>query len=184
MARRFTRSGRRTGARRATFWETTSTNTLITLTDGGTVAAVNALVLEAETDSVPNPTVVRIRGQVFARLGSNGDAQSDCVLISHAIMVVDSKQLAIGITAMPLPLTDNSEDFLWFGSQFVANATIGAPTTAMSSFNMDKLDVDSKAMRKMTLNQVLVMVSEMKQQSGTAGADVQFGFNHRILFKK
>jgi len=85
---------------------------------------------------------------------------------------------------MPLPLTQNSEDFLWFGSQFVAVNAFGTPLTAPGSYSMDRLVVDSKAMRKMTLNQVLVMVTEMDQQSGTAGADVQFGFNFRVLFKR
>jgi len=184
LARRFIRSGARRGARRATFWESATSLTTQTLTDGGTIAAVTAIVSEAQLDNVPNPTLVRIRGQVFARLGSNGEAQSDLILISHAIMVVDAKQFAIGITAMPLPITDNSEDYLWYGSQYVGNNAFGTPLTAPSSYTADRLLVDSKAMRKITLNQVLVIVSEMVQLSGTAGADVQCGLNFRMLFKK
>ena len=181
MARRRTRSGLRLGPRRPTFWETVSTTAVQTLTDGGTVAAVNTLVLEAETDSVPNPTVVRIRGHVVQRMGINAASTGDAVLIAHAIMVVDAKQLAIGITAMPLPLSDNSEDFLWADSALLMNST----TTAFPGVqNTVDIVVDSKAMRKMTLNQVLVMVTEMDTQSGAGGEDVSFGFQMRILFKK
>jgi len=184
LANRFIRRGVRRGARRATFWESATSLTTQTLTDGATVAVVTAIVSEAQLDNVPNPTLVRIRGQIFARLGANAEAQSDMINISHAIMVVDAKQFAIGITAMPLPITDNSEDYLWYGSQYVANTAHGTAATVQSSYTMDRLLVDSKAMRKITLNQVLVIVSEMVQLAGTGGADVQCGLNFRMLFKK
>ena len=154
-----------------------------TLTDGGTVAVVNTIVLESELDSVPNPTLVRVRGQVFSQLGSVASALGDAILVAHAIMVVDAKQLAIGVTAMPLPLTSNSEDFLWFGQSFMANNTVGS-AIFNDTFYMDRINVDSKAMRKITLNQVLVMVSEMDLLSGSGGEDMRFGFNLRMLFKK
>ena len=182
MARRSIRSGRRSGPRRATFWETASSTTLPVLTEGGTVAIVQTLVLESELDSVPNPTLVRVRGQIFAHLMSASNAVGDALLLSHAIMVVDAKQLAIGITAMPLPLSSNSEDFLWFGSQFMARSTLGSATDGAPP-SWDRIEVDSKAMRKITLNQVLVLVSEMVGLAG-AGQDCRFGLNLRMLFKK
>ena len=184
MARRFTRSGRRSNApRRQTFWETVSTTALQTLTDGGTVAAVNTIVLETETDGVPNPTVIRIRGHVFQRLGAASNLVEDCILIAHAIMVVDAKQLAIGVTAMPIPLSDNSEDFLWADSTFLSRGSAAALGEDQGIQQSD-IVVDSKAMRKLTLNQTLVMVTEMDVQSGGVGRDVDFGFQMRILFKK
>ena len=182
MARRFTRSGRRSSVRRGTFWETVSTTALQVLTGGGTIAAVNTLVLEAETDGVPNPTVVRIRGHVWQRLGINSQGSGDAVLLAHAIMVVDAKQLAIGITAMPLPLSDNSEDFLWADSVLLMQPT--ATTFAGDGLQVADIVIDSKAMRKMTLNQTLVMVTEMDAQAGAGGEDVAFGFQMRVLFKK
>ncbi len=181
MARRFTRSGRRSGTRRATFWETVSTTNLQTLTDAGTISAVNTLVTEAELDSVPNPTVVRIRGQIFQDAGLAFNGSGDCILIAHAIMVVDAKQLAIGTGAMPLPLSSNSEDFLWADSTFIANTSV---TAFDSSTRQSMITIDSKAMRKITLNQVLVMVTEIDLQAGSGGEDVRFGFQMRLLFKK
>ena len=184
MARRFVRSGRRSsGPRRPTFWETASTTALVPLADGGTTASVTAIVSEAELDNVPNPTLVRIRGHVFNRLSTVADALGDCILVAHAIMVVDAKQLAIGVTAMPLPLTDNSEDFLWADSAFLSHglSSVGGLDGNRAMVN---LVIDSKAMRKITLNQVLVMVTEMDVQSGTAGTGMQFGFQLRALLKK
>jgi len=182
LPRRLLRRGRSgTGPRRQTFWETVNTTTFQTLTEGGTIAVVNTVVTEAELDNVPNPTLVRVRGNVFQRLGGASTGVSDAVLIAHAIMVVDAKQLAIGITAMPLPLSDNSEDFLWFGSAFVANP---GTTNFGSALDAVNIEVDSKAMRKITLNQVLVMVTEMSQQGGAGGEDVDFGFQMRFLFKR
>jgi ABC-type antimicrobial peptide transport system ATPase subunit len=98
-------------------------------------------------------------------------------------MVVDSKQRAVGVTSMPLPLSSNSEDFLWFGSQFMTVSSVGTATPHHTSYGMDRLEVDSKAMRKITLNQSLVLVSEIAQLDGTAG-DVDFAINLRMLFKK
>ncbi len=126
MPRRFVRSGRRSGPRRGTFWETNSTTVFQTLTIGGTESVVNTLVTEAELDSVPNPTVIRIRGNVFQRLGAAAPTLEDAVLVAHAIMVVDAKQLAIGVTAMPLPLSSNSEDFLWADSTFLSRGTLAS----------------------------------------------------------
>ncbi len=182
MSRRFTRSGRRTVTRRATFWETVSSTVFVTLTDGATVSQVLAIVTENELDNVPNPTLVRVRGQIFSRLGGVSNAQADCILVSHAIMVVDAKQFAIGVTALPLPLSSNSEDFLWFGTQFLAQNNSG--TILNTNSNFDRLDVDSKAMRKITLNQVLVLVTEMELIQGSGGEDMQYAFNFRMLFKK
>jgi len=183
VARRFTRSGRRSGPRRGTFWETTSTTALQTLTAGATEEVVNTLVLESELDSVPNPTLIRIRGHVFQRLGAASNLVEDCILLAHAIMIVDAKQLAIGVTAMPLPLSDNSEDFLWADSTFLSRGTTASVGEQMGIEQSD-IVIDSKAMRKITLNQVVVMVTQMDVQSGTSGRDVDFGLQMRLLFKK
>jgi len=183
VAHRFTRSGRRSGPRRATFWETVNTTVFQTLDAAATPATVNTLVTEAELDSVPNPTVIRIRGNIFQRLGNSAITLEDAVLVAHAIMVVDAKQLAIGTTAMPLPLSSNSEDFLWADSTFLSRGTI-VTTGIEASIPQTNIVVDSKAMRKITLNQVLVMVTEISLQSGAGGKDVDFGFQMRILFKK
>ena len=183
MARRIIRRGVRGGARRATFWETVSSVTSTTLIDGGVMSSVIPIVTEAELDNVPNPTLVRVRGQIFAQMGPLG-AVVDGFLLSHAIMVVDAKQLAIGTSAMPLPLSSNSEDFLWFGQQFVA-APVAASLNDVDQYSgtFDRLIVDSKAMRKVTLNQSIVLVSELEQWAGGAG-DVRFALNLRMLFKK
>ena len=182
MGRRFVRSGRRSGLRRPTFWETVSSTAMSTLTDGGTVAQMTTLVLESELDNVPNPTLIRVRGKIFAQLGAAANAQGDVILLSHAIMVVDAKAFAVGTTAVPLPLSSNSEDFLWFGTQIMAQNDQTTVLNNQSNWNM--LEVDSKAMRKITLNQVLVLVSEMVGLSGGGGEDCNFALNLRMLFKK
>ncbi len=183
MARGIRRGSRRSGSRRATFWETTSTTTLQTLTDGGTISAVNTIVTEAELDSVPNPTLIRVRGQIYQDLGANANSLGDSILIAHAIMVVDSKQRGIGTGAMPLPLSSNSEDFLWADSTFLGNSLLSADGLN-GSRRQAMITIDSKAMRKISLNQVLVMVTEMNLQAGTTGEDIRFGFQMRMLFKK
>ena len=148
----------------------------------GEASVVSTLVLEAETDSVPNPTLVRVRGLIFAQLGAVASAQGDAIMIGHSIQVVDSRQLAAGTAAIPLPLRDNSEDFLWFGTQVLAQNDSG--TILNNTSNNDRLVVDSKSMRKMTLNQVLVMATEIRVLQGTGDEDINFALNLRMLFKK
>jgi len=143
---------------------------------------MTTLVLESELDNVPNPTLVRVRGEIFGQLGAASNAQGDAIILSHAIMVVDAKAFAVGTTAVPLPLSSNSEDFLWFGTQFLVQND--QTTVLNNSSNFDKLTVDSKAMRKITLNQVLVLVSEMVAIQGGGGEDCNFALNLRMLFKK
>jgi len=182
MARRLMNRGRRSGPRRGTFWEKFNDSVMVELSTSTALSRVVAIVTEGDLDNVPNPTVIRIRGNIFAQLGAAANAQGDAILIGHAIMVVDAKQLAIGVTAMPLPLSSNSEDFLWYGSQFVAQND--GTTILNNSSNYDKLVVDSKAMRKITVNQVLVLVSEIDILSGAGNEDINFAADLRILFKK
>ncbi len=153
------------------------------LTDGGTIAAVTTLVLESELDNVPNPTLVRIRGHVWNRAGAIMSGLEDSILIAHAIMVVDAKQLAVGTTALPLPLSSNSEDFLWADSAVLTNSS-STSGGINDNHRLQDIVVDSKAMRKITLNQVLVMVSEMELLQGSGGEDVDFALQLRMLFKK
>jgi len=183
MPRRFVRSGRRSGPRRTTFWESTFTTAMQSFTNvASTIANVQAVVLETELDNVPNPTLVRVRGQIFTRLGAVAAAQGDAMLIGHALLVVDAKQLAVGTTAVPLPLTGNSEDFLWYGTQYISQNDSG--TILNTNSNFDRLEVDSKAMRKITVNQVLVLATECQVLSGTGDEDFDLAFNFRFLFKR
>jgi hypothetical protein len=153
------------------------------LTEGATEAVVTTIILESELDNVPNPTLIRVRGQIANQMAAAG-AVNEAFILAHAIMVVDAKQLAIGVTAMPLPLSSNSEDFLWFGQAMIASP-VAANSNDVDNYlpTYHSIEVDSKAMRKITLNQAVVLVSELVQVNGTAGA-VQFWLNLRMLLKK
>ena len=182
MARRLVRSGRRSGPRRTTFWESASSTAMVAMDIGGTTQVVQAIVTEASLDNVPNPTLVRVRGEIFSQLGAAANAQGDAILVAHAIQVVDAKQFAIGPTALPMPITNNSEDFLWYGSSILAQ---NDQTTVLNNqSNFDRIHVDSKSMRKISINQVLVMCTEIALLSGGTGEDINFALILRMLFKK
>ncbi len=107
-------------------------------------------------------TMIRVRGRLSVKslVGHTVGA--------YGICVVQEAARAIGITAIPLPWSDASND-AWMYHQFVESLT---PTT----FNLN-MEIDSKAMRKMEDGDALVFVFE------NAGLNsVDFNANQRILY--
>ncbi len=172
------------GAKRPTFWAAVNSTAWQTIVDGTIAdnAAITTIVSEAELDNVPNPTVVRIRGHVWQTQNEEW-ASEDEYMVAHCIQVVDAKQLAVGSTGLPLPLDDNSEDFLWYESTVIGqSATLaGSNTGTRDGFD---IVVDSKAMRKITINQALVLVTQIDALQTVAVRSIKFALNLRILLKK
>ena len=105
-------------------------------------------------------TVVRVRG--ILHCGSDSVANSERWGVAMGMCVVSDQAVAIGVTAVPTPITDQSSD-LWFVYEMLfgriligSGAGTGVPTGAGSLFK----DYDSKAMRKVEEGQDLITVVE------------------------
>jgi len=150
----------RSTKRRVT-WEGTQVD-LAGVAVGGSL--FQTAVTEAIFENFPNPTVVRVRGEIMVI----NDATSSAGAFGHiacGLMLVDAKALAIGITALELPATDVGSDWLWwdcftFGEQ-IANEVDN------SGLNFNRKQIDNKAMRVVQPNQALVFVAEIVKCEGT-----------------
>ena len=138
----------------------------------GAGSFVTTLVSEAILEARPAPTVVRCRGEFWAK------SQTSAInsRVTAGIIVVTAKALAAGVASLPSPLTDVGSDWLWWDTYDLAWQT-GEP---IESGAVRRL-IDSKAMRKVGLNTVVVMVVEVTSISGTPSVDIAFGV--RVLLK-
>ncbi len=170
MARSFSRGNR--GQRRLTQWGATAPETTFTA-----LAAATAVLDSTFTVGSDSPeTVVRIRGSF--------DVQSDQLAAQEepfgaiGIAIVSDQAVAIGVTAIPTPYTDATSD-LWMLHEFwSAPMTFGVDARGIAK--IDQLVVlDSKAMRKITEDETLIIVVE----NGSATAGAEYRLDLRILAK-
>ncbi len=159
--------------RRPTFWEGATFQALPSI--AGAPATVSTLVTEALLENVPEPTVVRIRGSyVYSETAIDGTAA--CAM---GIMLVDKAALAVGIGSLPTPLADIGSDWIWWDIFGLDNVGTVAADPVRTGSRM----IDSKAMRKVKMNEQLVLITEVVAL-GAAAAVVTIAGGVRVLFKR
>ena len=124
-------------------------------------------------------TIIRQRGMLTAILRTTNGAGAGfhCGL---GVGVISADALAVGVTAVPGPLTDMGWPWL-IHRIFDVNsvtATVADGANAVGCFL--RLEIDSKAMRKVGPNEAIVAVLE-SVESGTEVMDVLF--DTRLLLK-
>jgi len=161
--------------RRPTFWEGGSI--FHNNATGVTVASV--LVPEASLENVPNSTLVRIRGQVMVAITSGTVGAN--VLCVMGIKLATTVAVAGG--SVERPFTDVGSDWIWWSVVALSvQNTIGIEQPHGSVIMSKYVDIDSKAMRKVGLNQDLVFVTQNVVVAGTAAFEVVGA--GRVLFKR
>jgi len=125
--------------------------TSILLTSAGTYMAGNSVI--ATEDGL---TIVRVRGELLATIDVN--AATDEGILAVGLVVASQEASSVGAAAYPDPLSDmDREDWLWhklipFVGQFGAaqSATLGTQVT--------RVEIDSRAMRKLNEGDAVSMV--------------------------
>ena len=145
-----------------------------------TVALVAAGGNTASQITIPAATLVRTRGVVSVSVRSTG-ATVNHMQAAFGLLVVTAEAVAVGITAVPTPLSQIENDwFVWAGFAFnISNATI----TQESNRGIITLPIDSRGMRKLKLGDSLVAVLEVRQEDTTTGTVVDFAYALRQQFK-
>ncbi len=118
-------------------------------------------------------TIVRIRGEMY--VSSDQSAAAENQLVAWGTCVVSDQASAIGVTAIPTPITDSDSD-LWFMYQVAINA-VGAGD--VNNIRGHQVSIDSKAMRKVEEGQELLFVAER----GLTGGGVTLVTQGRALIK-
>jgi len=122
----------------------------------------STLVSETSLENFPTPTVIRTRG----RLMLTGDASSSAGsrgFVVCGIMVVTATALAA--SAVPSPFLEVGSDWLWWDVLTFGDVT-GSVSDDGPMFT-DRIVVDSKAMRKIGLNEVLVFAAHLQSCQST-----------------
>ena len=123
-------------------------------------------------------TVVRTRIQ--CEIISDQVAASESQVGALGVAVVSDQAEAIGVTAVPTPITDMASD-LWMVHQILYNDFVLADGTGFQDDGGYQYEIDSKAMRKVQDGEDLVVVGELSSASSTGGFLLTVG--GRILVK-
>ncbi len=122
-------------------------------------------------------TILRTRGLVHVELVAS--TSNERALVAMGIILVPDDAFSVGgVGAMPSPLQQGGDDWIWYG--FAAVSGLDGQTADPISAD---LEIDSKAMRKWREGETLAFVAEIADsvdQTGTMtmmyGARVLVGF--------
>ncbi len=177
MARIIRRSSfvRRVGPRRATQWGASADTT------GGTALAaatsqIDQQFTEAILQEVSPGTVQRVRGELWVVSDQVVATEQPFGAIGFA--VVSEQARAAGAASLPAPITNEDSD-LWFVHQFWHTDIRVFDATGNNFNTAARYSFDSKAQRKFTEGEAIVVMIE--NASATHG--VTYWLKFRMLFK-
>ena len=114
-------------------------------------------------------TIARLRGEAMFSMRSAGSA-ADSWRGAVGMALVTDEAFAVGVTAVPGPLTDiDFDEWMWW-SAFQLTAAIGAVASDEPSYPLTqaiRIPIDNKAMRKFPVGKTLVCVAEATEVGGT-----------------
>ncbi len=175
------------GQRRKTSWALGPKSS----TSGGqtsvsaSVAQLGGIGASAALDGI---TVVRIRGEFVFQL-LTASALQEGFHGAFGIGLARSPAFTAGIASLPTPITDEFQDNWLYHRYFscIANGGISAAGVSLSAGQQDatsaalRVEVDSKAMRKMNIGDVIYCSVEVIEAGSATGA---WAFNSRMLVKQ
>jgi len=159
----------RRGPKRGTFWFGSTSTALANVS--AAAPANQVLIAEATLENVPNPTLIRTRGCWYVR----NTIASSVGTIGIGIKIVDAVAFAAG--ALPLPLTNIDDDWLVWSC-----TTLRGTGTGIEHLPYERVEIDSKAMRKVGENEVAVIVWEVVSVLNVPV--IETAISLRVLLKK
>ena len=140
------------GERRKTVWVDVAT-TESTLVGAPTVVLINSA--SAGLLDLRPFTIVRVRGYLFVT--SDQFAATESYGVAMGAAVVSDQAVAIGVTAVPTPVTDKQSDLWFVFENLFSRATVSAGPNELSPVG---IKYDSKAMRKVEDGQDIIFTLE------------------------
>jgi len=158
MARRITRiiGGQRSQVRESLWLFIAGAATTVT---GATLLST----LNAAAAALLPFTIVRTR--IEAMIRSDQTAASEDQVLNFGMAVVSGEAAAVGITAIPTPVAEQGSD-LFFVHQIMMN-TVQIGAAGIQPYNT--YTIDSKAMRKVSTSEDVVVVAEIDATANSSG---------------
>ncbi len=171
MARRTFRTRMLERHGRQTFWFSGGhVDTVLAAASNATlVSSLNAAALALRPF-----TVVRTRG--FVNIATDQQAATEAQSGAWGVIVVSDQAVAIGVTAVPTPVSDDQSN--WLAYESMANRFLFTTGVAYIQSGRERI-VDSKAMRKVTEGQDVISVVE----SSAISNGLIFSTYFRMLIK-
>ena len=119
-------------------------------------------------------TVVRVRGLFSLQSDQTGGLEEGKAAFGMAVVSDDA--VAIGITALPSPITDQGSD-LWF--TFTEGNFGWKLVTTGAGVGLTHFEIESRAMRKVGIGEDLILMFE----NGSASFGCEFDVSLRLLVK-
>ena len=163
---RFQRTG---SSRRLTEWSSGPTSAAKQNTQ-----AAGKIMIDTGQQALSSITVIRLRGELGIWIEVATSIDDGFTQYGAGIGIVSVDAFDIGITAVPGPLSDASwGGWMWShtGSALISRSA----DESLDSFGSVRIPIDSKAMRKIGINEVVVGVVEFLTEIGTASASFQMG---------
>ena len=149
---------------------------------GGVVVTQTAsgsiFVGSAVTPTLDGLTLLRLRGSLFLGLRA-GAAGVDRVRGAFGIGIATAAAVAVGVTAVPTPVTEQSWDGWIYWENFYLENQDGTTQTYEDGSGLVRMPIDTKAMRKLTEDDAIYAAIETTH-NGTVVLSVQG--DSRILF--
>jgi len=117
------------------------------------------VITEAVLEEFPTPTLIRTRGRLAVHYDALTAAPAKAT-VTMGIMVLPTPSLA----AFPTPQTDIGSDWLWWDTAPINLIGVDSGDFA----NNMRMTVDSKAMRKIGVNQTVIFVAELRNFEGAS----------------
>jgi len=153
MARRreFVRGAGAIHVRRQTIWfQFVPVSFTMTAAGGTLISTLNAAALALRPFTI-------IRSRFMTMVRSDQGAANEDQVGAIGMAVVSDQAVAIGVTAIPTPVTNMASDLWFLYDQYMCNATNLANLTNPAC----TITTDSKAMRKVDVGQDVVCVAEL-----------------------
>ena len=142
------------GARRKTTWVGPADQGYLAVAAGAKIIVAS---FDAASNGLASPTIVRSRGQVsiFPGAGVTGDVE---IVGAYGLAIVSDRAFAAGVASIPGPWTDAGWDgwFVWRSFHYTQEFL---DATSMLR-NFENQEVDSRAMRKITDDETIVLIAE------------------------
>ena len=164
-------------SRRPTIWLVAQGNA-ITATSS---SSVSTLISAVSAETFPVPTLVRVRGEIVVE-ATTFAATPGKIMAYVGIAVVS--QAALAGPSVSLPFTDGSRDWMWWRAfpLTLRSGNVTGPTGPQPFLMTSRMIVDSKSMRKIPGDSVLVLVTENVPLISTGTFEASWGL--RMLLKR
>ena len=121
--------------------------------------AVGAVVAFSMFTADEAETILRTRGSISAHFDPT--AVNESVTLAVGLGIVTARAVAAGAASLPRPATEGSFPWLWHGWLMTDSFGLAVTDQSASPAWVDRLEVDSKAMRKVKETEVMALVFEV-----------------------